>query len=221
MNVVPSLYRKHFKIVSVALDRDGLAQSQHTTASTALTLNGALSSGGSYTAGDGSNAKVGHLIGVYSSANISTMVFTIVGTDPNGIAQTETVTGVNNSTVFSTKYFYTVSSVTPDTTDAVNNVEVGIGNTWATERVRIEPRSGGNRIGMGVEGSGTYNVTVQLTMSDLNDDAVVPTYINDTSFASKTATYFQDLGVLCTGVRLISSSYSSTPTLYFHVIQNK
>ncbi len=221
MTVTNTAYKKHLKVTCVALDRDGLCTSQHTVANNAMGLNGVLISGGSYTAGDGQNCKVGHFIGVYCSADINTDIFTIVGTDPNGFAQTETVTGVNASTVFTTKYFYTVSSVTCDTTEASNNVEVGIGNTWATERVPVEPRMGQARIGMGVEATGTYSVTAQLTMSDLWDSSVTPTWIADTSFATKTATYFQDCGVMCTGIRLIAVSYSSTPTVYFHVIQNK
>lgn len=221
MTVINSLYRTHYKVVAVALDRDGLAVSQHTTANTAMTLAGALASGGTYTAADGSNCRVGHLIGVYSSANIGTDIFTIVGTDPDGLAITETVTGVNNSTVFTTNYFYTVSSVTDNTTQASNNVEVGIGNTFATQRVPIEPRASGWKVGMGVEASGTFSATTQLTMSDIFDSSVTPTYIADTSFATKTATYFQDLNIVCTAIRLTTVSYSSTPTFYFHVIQNK
>lgn len=219
-NVCQSLYRKHYKISAVDLDRNGLAAAQNLVEDTAMTLAGALASGGTYTAADSTNCKVGHLIGVYSSANIAAIVFTIVGTDPDGIAQTETVTGVNNSTVFTTKYFYTVSSVTPDTTDAVNQVEVGIGSTLATQRIPIEPRAASWAVGLGVTVSGTANVDAQLTMDDLNDSTVTPAYIDDTTFAGKTATFFSQLGVLCTAVRFITNSYSSA-TLTFHVIQNK
>jgi hypothetical protein len=222
MTSLRSLYRQHLYVTGVALDRDGLAQSQHTTANTAMTLNGALASGGTYTAGDGSNTKVGHLIGVYSSANIASDVFTIVGTDPDGLALSETVTGVNNSTVFTTNYFYTVSSVTNDTTEGTNNVEVGIGNTFATQRIPVEPRASGFKVGMGVSAaSGTYNVSAQLTMDDIFDSTITPVYIADTTFASKSATFFSDLAVCVTAIRFIASSYSSTPSLTFHVIQNK
>lgn len=221
MTAIPSLYRIHYKVTTVALDRDGIAVSQHTVAATPMTLAGALTSGGKYTATDGQNCRVGHLVGVYSSANIAGDIFTIKGTDPDGLALTETVTGVNNSTVLTTNYFYTVTSVTCDTTEASNNVEVGITNTWATQRVGIEPRSNGARVGMGVEISGTTSVTAQLTMSDIFDSSVTPTYIADTTLATKTATFFQDLAVMCTAVRLIQVSSTNTPTVYFHVIQNK
>lgn len=221
MSGFKSLYRQHLYVTAVALVRNGLAASQHTTATVAMTLNGSLASGGTYTAADGTNTKVGHLIGVYSSANIAADIFTIVGTDPDGLALTETVTGVNNSTVFTTNYFYTVSSVTSDTTEAVNNVEVGIGNTFCTKRIPVEPRQSGFAIALGVEATGTYSVTAQLSMSDINDPAITPTYIADTTLATKSATFFSALTFPVTAVRFIAVSYSSTPAFSFHVIQNK
>ncbi len=220
MTAIPSNYRRHLKVTGAVLDRDGIATSQHTVASTPMTLAGALASGGTYTASDGTNIKVGHLIGVYSSANIASDIFTIVGTDPDGLALSETVTGVNNSTVFSTKYFYTVASVTSDTTEGTNNVEVGIGTTFATQRVPIESRSPSFEVGMGVTATGTYSVSAQLTMDDIYDDAVTPSYIADTTFATKTATFYSRLGVFVTAVRFIAVSYSSTPSFVFHVLQN-
>lgn len=220
VNVVRDAYRAHYEVTGVALDRDGISVAQKTVTGVAFAITGALASGGTYTAGDGYRCKVGHLIGVYSSANIASKQFLVTGTDPDGLAVSEVVTGINNSTVFTTKYFYTVTSIIPDTTDAVNDVEVGIGTTFATQRVAITNKTNGGRIGMGVEGYGTFNVTAQLTMTDLNDVDETPQYVADTSFAAKTAPYFQDLGVLCTAVRLIANSYSSGMTTIFHVIQS-
>lgn len=216
-----SQYRKHWYVTTVALDRDGIATSQHTTANVAMTLDGVLSSGGTYTAADGVNVKVGHLIGVYSSANIATDVFTIVGTDPDGIAISETVSGVNNSTVFTTKYFYTVTSVTNDTTEGTNNVEVGIGTTLATQRIPIEPRTGNWTVGCGVTiPSGTISVTMQETMDDIYDSSVTPLWIADTTFATKAATFYANLSILVTAVRFVTVSYTGAVSPSFHVIQN-
>jgi hypothetical protein len=221
-NPTPTLYRKHLNVTTVGLDRDGLAASQHTTANVAMTLNGALSSGGTYTAGDGIDVRVGHLIGVYSSANISSDIFTIVGTDPDGIAQTETVTGVNASTVFTTKYFYTVTSVKNDTTEGTNNVEVGIGSTLATQRIPIEARSSGWKVGCGLTvPSGTISVTLQATMDDIYDSSVTPLYISDGTFATKTGTFFYDYPIVVTAVRFITASYTGAVSTTFHVLQNK
>ncbi len=223
MTAVQSNYNRHLYVTGASLDRDGIAQAQNTVANTAMTLNGTLSSGGSYTAGDGgTSCRVGHLIGVYSSANIASDVFTIVGTDPDGLALTETVTGVNNSTVFTTKYFYTVTSVKDDTTQAVNTVEVGIGTTFATQRIPVSYR--GNYAGVqgyGVTATGTYSVTLQHTMDDIYDSSKTPSYIADTSFATKTATFYMGLAFPVTASRFIAVSYSSNPAFSFHVLQSQ
>lgn len=220
MTAVNDGYTKHLYVTGVALDQDGIATSQHTTANTAMTLDGNLSSGGTYTAGDGTNCRVGHLIGVYSSANIASDVFTIVGTDPDGLALTETVTGVNNSTVFTTNYFYTVTSVKNNTTEGTNNVEIGIGTTFATQRVPIEYKTN-YAVGYGVSASGTYSITLQHTMDDIFDSTKTPLYQADTTFATKSATFYSGLTFPVTASRFIAVSYSSTPSFSFHVLQNR
>ena len=69
---------------------------------------------------NGTGAKVT----VTSDGDDNTTDFVIVGTDMTGAAQTETITGVNTNTVTGTKYFATVTSVTPDATSA-NDISVG------------------------------------------------------------------------------------------------
>ena len=220
MTTIKDLYRQHRKITLVDEDRDGIAQAQTTVGAANLTLNGALCSGGVYTANDGTSIKVGHQVSAYSAGNISTVIFTITGTDPDGIAITDTITGVNNSTVESVKYFYTVTQVAAS--GAVGtNVEIGIVDEVATARIPIEARSKGFAVGLGCNVTGTASVSVQLTMDDLYDSSVTPVYIADTTFATKTATFYSALDVLCTAVRLVTNSYSSGAILIFHVVQNK
>lgn len=69
---------------------------------------------------NGTGAKVT----VTSSGDDNTTNFVVVGTDMTGASQTETITGVNTNTVTGTKYFATVTSVTPSATSA-NNISVG------------------------------------------------------------------------------------------------
>jgi hypothetical protein len=68
---------------------------------------------------------VGAKVTVTSSGDDNATDFVIVGTDMTGATQTETITGVNTNTVTGTKYFTTVTSVTPDATSA-NNISVGL-----------------------------------------------------------------------------------------------
>ena len=89
-----------------ALDADGICASQTSgaTAST-LTINGAKASGGVAT------LNSARQITLASAANLADKTFTITGTDANGDALTESLTGPNNSTVTSTKHFLTVTEI--------------------------------------------------------------------------------------------------------------
>ena len=89
-----------------ALDADGICASQ-TSGATAgtLTINGAKASGGVAT------LNSARQITLASAANLADKTFTITGTDANGDALTESLTGPNNSTVTSTKHFLTVTEI--------------------------------------------------------------------------------------------------------------
>ena len=220
MASLKSLYRQHQKVTLAAEDRDGIALAQTTAGAVAYVLSGVLSSGGTYTAADGgTSCHIGHQIGIYSGANISTVVFTVVGTDPDGLALTETITGVNAGQIESTNYYYTVTSVTPDGAVA-SNVEIGIVDEVATNRIPIEPRTGSYEVCMGVTVSGTLSLTAQYTVDDIYDSSVTPAYINDPTLVTKTANFASRLALLPSAVRLVSASYSSGATFTFHVLQN-
>ena len=94
-----------------AADTNGICTSQTTSAAANLTLNGALcatingnsvyapSVSGTAATADGAWARK---IGITSDANDSGITFTITGTDVNGKALSETVTGPSSTTVYST-----------------------------------------------------------------------------------------------------------------------
>ena len=94
-----------------AADTDGICASQTTSAAANMTLNGALcatingnsvyapSVSGTAATADGAWARK---IGITSDGNDSGITFTITGTDVDGKALSETVTGPNSTTVYST-----------------------------------------------------------------------------------------------------------------------
>ena len=94
-----------------AAGTDGICASQTTTAAADLTLDGALTStengnkvyapsrSSTAATADGAWARK---IGITSDANDSGITFTITGTDVDGKALSETVTGPNSTTVYST-----------------------------------------------------------------------------------------------------------------------
>ena len=123
-------------------DADNIGTSQSGTASTALILNGSsvtatdtdgivdaetLDSAGNFTL-DGAQTSSGSATGlnsfltIASSNNISSVTFTITGTDIDGTSQTETITGVNNNTVTSTKIFKTVTQIASNASASAVNV---------------------------------------------------------------------------------------------------
>ena len=123
-------------------DADNIGASQSGTASTALILNGSsvtatdtdgivdaetLSSAGNFTidgaqTGSGSATGLNSFLTFASSNDNASVTFTITGTDIDGTAQTETVTGVNNNTVTSTKIFQTVTRVASNAAASAVNV---------------------------------------------------------------------------------------------------
>ena len=102
-----------------ALDADGISTAASVGNNAALTIGGALASGGSVT-----NAS-GRQVTILSAGNDSGISFTVVGTDVNGSALSETVTGANAGTATSSGYFKTITSITAVGNPA-GNVSAGI-----------------------------------------------------------------------------------------------
>ena len=125
-----------------SVDTDNIASAQSGTANTALTLNGssvnATSSNGLVTstslgsagnlainggqaglAGSGLNSRVT----ITSSNDLSGVTFTITGTDIDGNALTENISGPESTTITTTNTFRTVTQIS--TNAAASSVEVG------------------------------------------------------------------------------------------------
>jgi VCBS repeat-containing protein len=102
----------------ITLDRDGIAAAQTPGGAGNLTLNGV---GTDFASGILATPRP---VAIYSGGSIAARVFTVTGTDRAGKPITDTVTGINNSTVSTNKLFKTVSSVAVDAGTGVD-VEVG------------------------------------------------------------------------------------------------
>ena len=110
-------------------DPNGVVTAETPVNNVALTLDGAYTSGGVAT------FPFPTAVTFTSTSNLSTVTFTVVGTDAGGVYQTEAIVGPNNTTVTGTKTFKTVTSiavatVTTFTTQTVDagGAAVGIGN---------------------------------------------------------------------------------------------
>ncbi|MDB2696847.1 flagellar filament capping protein FliD [Alphaproteobacteria bacterium] len=126
LNAIGSNLDSFLKMSGTA-DPDAISTSQSGTASSALTLNGASISSGSFTDNAGKRLSI-----TSGSGNESGYTFTVVGTDLSGNAQTEVITGpAANATVIGSKTFKTVTSVTPssNTTGSITVGTTGAGIT--------------------------------------------------------------------------------------------
>ena len=108
----------------VALDADGISTAAAVGNNAALTIGGALHSGGTVT-----NAS-GRKVTLLSAGDDSGISFTVVGTDVNGDALSETVTGANAGTATSSGFFKTITSITA-VGDPAGNMSAGINNSAA------------------------------------------------------------------------------------------
>jgi hypothetical protein len=107
-----------------ALDADGISAAAAVGNNAALTLGGALTSGGSAT------FDSGRIVTILSAGDDSSKSFTVVGTDVNGDAQTESITGANAGTATGSSYFKTVTSITAVGNPA-GNVSAGVNTAVA------------------------------------------------------------------------------------------
>tara|TARA_R100000231_G_scaffold139352_1_gene120300 strand:+ start:839 stop:2725 length:1887 start_codon:yes stop_codon:yes gene_type:complete len=109
----------------IANDRDGVCASQTPSGSGNLTINGALASSGSVNFTTAASEQP-RQVTFFGTGDESGKTFTITGTDFLGAAQTEEVTGPNNTTVSSTKYFNTITQIAVSAGTAAA-IEVGSG----------------------------------------------------------------------------------------------
>ena len=104
---------------TVALDADGISVAASVGNNAALTIGGALASGGSVT------LSHGRVVTILQAGDDSGISFTVTGTDVNGDAQTESITGANADTATGSKYFLTVSGISAVGNPA-GNVSAGV-----------------------------------------------------------------------------------------------
>lgn len=147
-------HRTKLDYTCVAADTDGLATAAVCTGAGPWVPNVATG------AGDG----LAHLITItqVSATNHSAKTAVIVGTDSSGAAQTETIAALPNgaTTVTSTKYFLTVTSITPSATIGTDTMTagwaVGAVTPWKTNEI-------GLNMGFGCTITGSPIYTVQYT----------------------------------------------------------
>lgn len=162
-----------------------------------------------------------HRLNITSGDDLSLITFTISGTDENGAALEEEVTGPNNTTVETVGYFLTVDGIEPSGTLGANTVDIG----WVDEFVTpfIPTRFDLSNISLHVEVDGAIEYTLQHTLSDPEDisaaGAVIWSDSSDTDVVG--ATTSQDVGYAMpvSGFRLVVGSYTDGASLILQKIE--
>ena len=149
---------------------------------------------------------------------------TLVGTDADGKAQTEVVTGPNNAaTVESTLYFKTLTSATPSATIGGDTFDIGWVDEVASITYPLDWRST-MQATLAVNVTGTIDYTVQETFDQIQGQGTDPqqevAWFPITALSAKTADIVAAASLGATAVRLLVNSYSSGAELQMNVNQS-
>lgn len=199
------------------VDPDGLADGNSSAGAT-LTLDGALTSGGTFTSADG----YGHRISILDlGADDQTgATYTFTGTNSNGEAQTEDIAGPGVSgTVTTTKYWLTVTSVTIAVPAAGSTVDVGTVDEIATPVLPVNWR-GSEACTAAVTGlSGTCQFDINETFDAIQETEPTDTTNWITKASNQSADVVQAMSLHATAVRLVFDSYTDGAELQLAVFQ--
>lgn len=154
---------------------------------------------------------------------------TLVGTDADGRAQTEVVTGPDASaTVESTKYFKTLASATPSATIGSDTFDIGWVDEFVSPTIPLDWRMN-TPATIQVDVTGTINFDIEATLQDFRGDTSAPftyadqedlAWFNEANFTGKTADLTDDLALPgYRAIRFVANSYTDTAEVQMFVIQ--
>lgn len=163
------------------------------------------------TSGDGLAHKI--TVRNDSATDHSGKTIALVGTDADGRAQTETLTGpAGSATVTSTSYWGSLTSATPSATIGADTFDIGWSNAFVTKSFPINWRRGNAALNLDV--TGTINVDVNETFDDIQTKTTAFTWVVDSSSHSAITA---DTSLLWSAhpkaIRIKASSYTDTATI--------
>lgn len=158
-----------------------------------------------------------------SATNHSAKTIALVGTDPNGHSQTETIAAPGASaTVESTLYWLTLTSATPSATIGADTFDIGWVDEVATRAVPLNWKSG-KAATCFVDVTGTIDFTVQMTFDNIFESVTAlqgVKWVDIAALWSASSDALASVDVNARAVRLLVNSYSSGAELQFRVNQS-
>ena len=211
---------KELDIDLAADDADGLADNNDSSSAGSITLDGALTSGGTWTASDVGISRVIEIKDA-STTDQSGATFTITGTDHLGQTSTEAVTGPGSgATVKSTKAWSYISDITvASPASGSPTVDIGPANETSSG-FRIIPLNykSPNAARISVDVTGTINFTVGETY-DKRDNLANAVFTDISALADKTADTTSTAAANATALKVEVNSYSDTAEMQVTIIQ--
>jgi hypothetical protein len=154
-----------------------------------------------------------------AQATLAGINFTIVGTDPDGHSISETIAGpASASTVTSTKFFKTITTIQPSATMGALTLAVGIAVTAITPTIALTNSVAS--AGMTVAVTGTVNYTMYETFCNVYVHSANSVSTPITALTSKTANTSGNASVSATGVILLINSVTASATITVWLNQN-
>ena len=155
----------------------------------------------------GPYGNITETITLYSSANNSGRTFDIVGTDGNGDAQTETLTGPNAGTVNSANRYLTITSIiasgsiTTDIQAGILGTGTGTGIIFAG-RTRVRGMQGASKAGAGniVFNNTSITGTTLMTVPTTGAVSSIEPYIPDNAVLFDAGAYITIPAAAVTGL---------------------
>jgi hypothetical protein len=216
-----------FTLSPSAAVSNGICLSQSAAGAGNLTINGSLASGGVAT------LDIARRVAITSTANLSARTFTITGTDRYGYSQSESITGPNNSTVYTTKDFKTVTQIAINGTTSGNTLTVGTNGVMSTAWFCGDYLTGKpvtSTIALSTGAVLTY--TVEFTQTNLNDltldaasrvtqaQSAVVFSSSDTNVVAASTSQATNFLAAQPGMRLTLNSYTSGSATITYVSPN-
>ena len=187
-----------------AADTTGAVTAETPVDGVDLTLDGTFASGGVVTFPEATS------VDFTSTSDLSDTLFTVIGTDANGLPQSEDITGPNNDTVSTTKLFKTITAISVATTQTYTTETVDVGNpdtpsfgTGAWWPLDIYVPNQVTTISVN-ELSGSITYSVEYTNEDPFDTSITQLAVAHpaAAFASATSSQTHSTTVLMRAVRV-------------------
>lgn len=206
----------------IEVDTDGIAESQTLGGAGDMALDGALSDLGTAGAFDvhdaGYSAGIGGVrIAIDSAGDVSGVTFTVTGTNQDGNATTEAITGVTTTAVESTTYWQTISQIATDGAVA-SGTFVGPVDEVITKTIPLNWRASVGASVAITALSGTCQFDIDETFAEIQRTAASNwTWLDEQANKSADLAAVLDLGA--TACRLKVDSYTTAAELQFEVRQ--